>query len=68
MSEPSTNQRILIVEDSPANISVLSELLKDYKLSVATSGEKALKIAHSSNAPDLILLDGRDPGGSRESV
>ena len=49
---------ILIVDDVPANISVLSGILKDkYKIKVATGGEKALEIAHSDDKPSLILLD-----------
>ena len=50
--------RILIVDDTPINIKVLGEALRsDYKISVATSGEQALKIASSDAPPDLILLD-----------
>ncbi len=51
-------QTILIVDDVPANIDVLAELLRSkYKIRAATSGEKALKISFSNNPPDLILLD-----------
>ncbi|MBT4521508.1 MAG: two-component system response regulator [Halieaceae bacterium] len=62
MDEPLENQRILIVDDTPENIDVLIEVLSDYKRSVATSGEKALRIARSENPPDLILLDIMMPG------
>jgi sigma-B regulation protein RsbU (phosphoserine phosphatase) len=49
---------ILIVDDTPINIGVISGALKDiYKTKVATSGEKALAIANSADKPDLILLD-----------
>ncbi|WP_269533879.1 two-component system response regulator [Chitinimonas sp. BJYL2] len=49
---------ILIVDDTPENIAVLSALLRDrYKTKVATSGVKALDIAASEPRPDLILLD-----------
>ncbi len=49
---------ILVVDDTPDNLILMSELLKDYyKIKVANSGEKALKIAQSSTPPDLILLD-----------
>lgn len=42
----------------PINIQVLAGVLKaDYHVKIATSGEKALEIAHSNDAPDLILLD-----------
>lgn len=51
------NQTILVVDDSPNNIKILSELLKDFKLKVALNGTKALQIAQSDTPPDLILLD-----------
>lgn len=50
--------KILIVDDTPQNIHVLMETLKDsYKIVAATSGSKALDLAHRSPPPDLILLD-----------
>ena len=49
---------ILVVDDTPDNLMLMSELLKDYyKIKVANSGVKALKIAQSDTPPDLILLD-----------
>jgi len=48
---------ILIVDDSPTNVTILDELLVDFRKKVATNGEKALEIAGSEDAPDLILLD-----------
>ena len=49
---------ILIVDDTPTNIGVISCALKDsYKTKVATSGAKALAIAAEEEKPDLILLD-----------
>jgi len=49
---------ILIVDDTPENITLISALLKDtYKTKVATGGQKALSIATSEPRPDLILLD-----------
>ncbi|MDH4318351.1 MAG: response regulator [Desulfobulbaceae bacterium] len=51
-------QRLLIVDDTPSNIKFLYNLLRDdYHISVAIDGEEALKIARSSEPPDLILLD-----------
>lgn len=48
---------ILVVDDTPDNISLLSGLLKEqYKVKVATNGEKALQVAKAA-PPDLILLD-----------
>ncbi len=54
---------VLVVDDTPDNLSLMSNLLKDdYKVKVANSGEKALKIAASEQPPDLILLDIMMPG------
>jgi len=56
-------QTILLVDDTPDNISLLNGLLRDsYKTKIATNGEKALKIAFSDAPPDLILLDIMMPG------
>lgn len=49
---------ILIVDDTPQNLTVLGELLRPrYRVRVANSGEIALQVAHASPRPDLILLD-----------
>ncbi|CAO3380600.1 Response regulator containing a CheY-like receiver domain and an HD-GYP domain [Azospirillum argentinense] len=49
---------ILIVDDTPDNLKLLSGLLKEsYKVKVANNGRKALEIAAAAPAPDLILLD-----------
>lgn len=49
---------ILIVDDTPENLSLMSELLRnDYKLKIANSGARALKLATTGDLPDLILLD-----------
>jgi len=54
---------VLVVDDTPDNISLMSGLLKDfYKVKIANNGEKALKIAGSDTPPDLILLDIMMPG------
>ena len=54
----SAKQMILIVDDTPDNISLLTGLLKEhYKIKIATSGIKALQIAAQHPTPDLILLD-----------
>ncbi len=54
---------ILVVDDTPDNLSLMSGLLKDdYKVKVANNGEKALKIAAAEPQPDLILLDIMMPG------
>ena len=49
---------ILVVDDTPENIQVLSGVLGEhYRIRAATSGEKALKICAADPLPDLILLD-----------
>jgi len=58
MMPETITQTILIVDASPENLTVLSELLQPlYQVRVATSGRKALRIAASLPYPDLILLD-----------
>lgn len=58
-----TGKTILIVDDSPENLSILSELLQTlYVVRAATSGQKALRIAATCPRPDLILLDVMMPG------
>jgi CheY-like chemotaxis protein len=48
---------VLIVDDTPDNITLLSSLLKDkYNTKVANSGATALQIAVAASV-DLILLD-----------
>lgn len=49
---------VLIVDDMAANITLLSNLLKDdYDIKIAKSGAKAIEIASGYEKPDLILLD-----------
>ncbi len=52
------NAKVLMVDDTPANIDVLRKVLirEGYQLFFAHSGEKAIKIATRA-IPDLILLD-----------
>jgi len=53
-----TQKLILIVDDTPTNIGVISGALKDlYKTKIATNGPKALALACAEEKPDLILLD-----------
>lgn len=48
---------ILIVDDEPANLRVLKQILQnDYRLIFAKSGNEAIRLA-KSKIPDLILLD-----------
>jgi len=54
---------ILIVDDTPDNIMLLSRLLKDkYHTKVATNGSTALQVACATPDLDLILLDVMMPG------
>jgi len=54
---------ILIVDDTPQNLTILGELLcPSYLVRAANSGERALRIAQSDSRPDLILLDVMMPG------
>jgi putative two-component system response regulator len=53
---------VLVVDDTPENIHVLSGVLQEeYAVRVATSGEKALAAARADPQPDLILLDVKMP-------
>ncbi len=62
-SESIINKTILIVDDIAENIVVLGELLSDYQLKVATTGDKALKLVESNKQGiDLVLLDVMMPG------
>jgi len=61
--------RILVVDDTPANIKLLGDLLaaRGYAVSTAASGEEGLaKIA--AEQPDLVLLDVMMPGISGYEV
>jgi DNA-binding NtrC family response regulator len=53
-----TNPRILVVDDTPANIQTLTAILKEkgYQLSVATNGRQALEVIERVR-PDLVLMD-----------
>jgi PleD family two-component response regulator len=57
------NADILIVDDTPANLNVLSAILgkRGYRIRPAINGALALKAAQKA-APDLILLDVQMPG------
>ncbi|MFD2165224.1 HD-GYP domain-containing protein [Thalassotalea euphylliae] len=57
MSQPEL-QTILVVDDNPDNIDVLTGILRPYyKVKASVNGKLALKIATSKQKPDLILLD-----------
>jgi putative two-component system response regulator len=53
---------VLAVDDTPANLSLLSQLLgKAYRVQLAVSGAKALELAQR-RAPDIVVLDVMMPG------
>ncbi|OSM00132.1 hybrid sensor histidine kinase/response regulator [Magnetofaba australis] len=63
MSEEQTPYKILVIDDEPLNLKVLSELLRaEYRAVVAKSGEQGLQAAAAHPTPDLILLDIVMPG------
>jgi len=50
--------KILIVDDEPANLKVLSQLLQnEYKVIAANSGQRVFDILKQQELPDMILLD-----------
>jgi cyclic di-GMP phosphodiesterase len=53
-----TKPVVLIVDDTPENLTIMNGLLKDaYHTKVSNSGERALKLAAAQPKPDLVLLD-----------
>ena len=49
---------VLVVDDTPHDLSLLANLLKtEYRVQVASEGANCLKLAASDRPPDLILLD-----------
>ena len=60
---------ILVVDDTPDNLSLMAGLLKDeYRVKLANNGEKALAAVRGASPPDLILLDIMMPGMSGYEV
>lgn len=61
--DPRPKQTVLIVDDTPDNVRLVANLLKEcYLTRVATDGERALQLAAASPQPDLVLLDVELPG------
>ncbi|MEN8446505.1 MAG: response regulator, partial [Cyanobacteria bacterium J06555_13] len=52
------NGEVLVVDDTIANLEVVSQVLEDagYDVATALDGDRALKLV-GLNPPDLILLD-----------
>ena len=54
---------VLIVDDTPDNLLLLSELFRgEYRVRLAQTGAKALEFVTSDRPPDLVLLDVMMPG------
>jgi putative two-component system response regulator len=54
---------LLVVDDMPENLAVLGDvLMPEFRVRVASSGERALVAAASEPRPDLVLLDVMMPG------
>ncbi|MFU8764205.1 MAG: HD-GYP domain-containing protein [Haliea sp.] len=54
---------LLVVDDTPENLAVLGEILMpEYRVRVASNGERGLVVAASEPQPELILLDIMMPG------
>lgn len=55
--------KILLVDDTPTNLEILSEILSpEYHISAAINGMEALDLAMDTPPPDIILLDIMMPG------
>jgi CheY-like chemotaxis protein len=56
-------QRVLVVEDDPMNLELVTELLQQeaYQVLAAASGEIGLRLT-AAERPDLILMDLQLPG------
>jgi adenylate cyclase len=64
-----TTAKILVVDDTPANVKLLSDLLsvKGYRVCTAVNGEEAIAQV-AKEKPDLVLLDVMMPGISGYEV
>lgn len=57
MEMPATPATVLVVDDAPSNLAILTETLRgEFDVRIATSGAEALRLVDTA-PPDLILLD-----------
>ena len=57
-ADSSTRSTVLIVDDTPENLTILGETLRPhYRVRAAISGERALHAVTIGTLPDVILLD-----------
>jgi len=63
VGSPCSSGIVLVVDDAPANLTLLERMLTTvgYAVSTATNGNDALETVFSIH-PDLILMDVRMPG------
>lgn len=62
MTTTPSRPTVLVVDDTPANLSLLAGLLQsEYRVQLANNGHKALALAQAE-PPDLVLLDVMMPG------
>ncbi|MEY5097964.1 MAG: hypothetical protein RJA36_683 [Pseudomonadota bacterium] len=60
---PPSKPTVLVVDDTPANLQLISHILKhECEVLLASGGEQALQLAHGQPRPDLVLLDIMMPG------
>ena len=64
INDAPSREIVLVVDDNPANLQVLSSFLdqSSFEVWAARSGEKALQRLENDDLPDLILLDVMMPG------
>jgi putative two-component system response regulator len=63
LQAPLARTSVLVVDDSAENLTLLHGLLKTrYRVQLADSGERALRLLEHASLPDLILLDVMMPG------
>jgi putative two-component system response regulator len=61
--QDASRRTLLVVDDMPENLAVLGDvLMPEFRVRVASSGERALAAAASEPRPDLVLLDVMMPG------
>ena len=65
----SDSPKVLVVDDTPANVKLLADLLaaKGFGVATAANGEEALAQV-AKVPPDIVLLDGMRPGLSGYDV
>lgn len=63
VSDAAEKPTILVVDDTPENLMLISDLLrKNFNVKVANNGQRALVLATTGVVPHLVLLDVMMPG------